>query len=113
MTRNEFHETIIPAAPGWSVIFIDVNSDPATDPATDDDPRMTDPVIAWAIASVTRPLMPNEDTRVAFTVPITASGPAGSQPHVLLRPDGQYGIPEHATFPTLAEAAAHLRSAAA
>lgn len=102
----KYTETIIPAHPGYTVIYIDIRSDKVVD----DDPRMREPVIAWAVTSSPERLQDvSSDTAVCWAVPITICGAATAGNWALHRPDDMYELPNVGTFRTLAEAAKEIR----
>jgi hypothetical protein len=98
--RFEYTEQIIPAAPGYTLIY--VGGDPA-EPIT---PAAEDEVIAWAIVSRVGKIRGADDPAgIIWVNPVTPSGvPDDVTTYVIRRPDGMHEVPEIGTYSTLAEA---------
>ncbi|HKT05194.1 MAG TPA: hypothetical protein VJT31_37235 [Rugosimonospora sp.] len=83
--------------------------DPTADATHDGDPRMIQPVIAWAVTSKAT----ETSTSVIYVTPITPVGPVHDSSHWFLqRPDGMFDVPEFGVYPTLREAADEVREVA-
>ena len=95
--------TIIPAAPGYMVVWVD-------DLPEGDEPHiaMCDPVIAWQVETTTiksyvKGVLEQRTTH-SFASPITMEGSQEESPYWgIKRPDGLYEVPGSATYRTFAE----------